>query len=135
MPTKSKSSTTTRRPRAVIERAALDAGRVELGDVLARGHILPSAPGELLREDFLQPMGLSAERLAEGIGLSRARVQALLGGRRAIDAELALRLGRFLGVRPEYWLQVQADHDLGLARRALGRLVQRDVRPYRAAAE
>jgi addiction module HigA family antidote len=76
-------------------------------------------PGEILREEFLEPLGLSAYRLAKGTGLTESAVGDILHGRRAITAATALRFSRFLGCSPEFWLNLQASYDLDAAREQL----------------
>lgn len=72
----------------------------------------PTHPGEMLREDFLPDYGLTVAGLAEAAGVSRQSVNELLGGRRAVSPEMALRLGRLFGNSPEFWLNAQRAVDL-----------------------
>jgi len=76
-------------------------------------------PGEVLLEDWLKPLGMSAYRLAQGSGLTRTAVSQILAGKRSITAETALRLSRFLGCTPQFWLGLQDDYDLEEAEEAL----------------
>lgn len=76
-------------------------------------------PGEMLLEDFLLPMDVSAEALALEIGVPAERVGDILAGRAAITADIDLRFARFFGLSDGFWLNVQADHDLLEQRRAL----------------
>jgi addiction module HigA family antidote len=69
-------------------------------------------PGDTLREDFLVPLGKTPEWLAEGLRLPLSEVVELLEGQRAVTAEIALRLNRFIGCSPDFWLGLQASHDL-----------------------
>ena len=69
-------------------------------------------PGEVLREDFLQPMGISAYRLAKDIGIPQTHVSQILKGERRITADTALRLSRYFGNSARFWLGLQNDHDL-----------------------
>jgi addiction module HigA family antidote len=69
-------------------------------------------PGEVILEEWLKPLEMSAYRLAQGTGMSRTAVSQILAGKRAITAETALRLSRFLGCDPQFWLGLQADYDL-----------------------
>jgi antitoxin HigA-1 len=69
-------------------------------------------PGDIIREDFLIPWQMTAYRLAQGTGMSRTRISQILRGKRAITAETALRLSRFLGCTPEFWLGLQMSYDL-----------------------
>lgn len=75
-------------------------------------------PGQMLREDFLEPMGISAYRLAKGTGLSQTHVSELLRGERSITPMTSLLLGKYLGMSPRFWLNLQNRHDLIKARRA-----------------
>jgi addiction module HigA family antidote len=69
-------------------------------------------PGEVLREEFLVPHGISQYRLAKLIGVPEARVSAICQGKRAVSADTALRLARVFGTTPGFWLGLQADYDL-----------------------
>lgn len=93
----------------------------------------PIHPGETLREEFLEPMGLSAYRLARDIGVPLTRITAILDGKRAITADTALRLSRFFGLSERFWIDLQAGHDLALAKAALGARLDTEVRPLAAA--
>ncbi len=75
----------------------------------------PITPGELLQEEFLQPLGVSQYRLAKAIGVPASRISEIVTGQRAISADTDLRLCRFLGLSPGYWLRAQAVHDTELA--------------------
>ncbi len=77
--------------------------------------LLPITPGELLQEEFLQPLGVSQYRLAKAIGVPASRISEIVTGQRAITADTDLRLCRFLGLSPGYWLRAQAAHDTELA--------------------
>lgn len=86
-------------------------------------------PGEVLREDFLAPMGLSAHQLAMRTRVPATRVGEILHGRRAISPDTALRLARFFGTSAEFWLNLQAAYDLSKARLESGREIQREIEP------
>jgi addiction module HigA family antidote len=75
----------------------------------------PITPGELLQEEFLQPLGVSQYRLAKAIGVPASRISEIVTGQRAITADTDLRLCRFLGLSPGYWLRAQAAHDTEVA--------------------
>ena len=75
----------------------------------------PITPGELLQEEFLLPLGVSQYRLAKAIGVPASRISEIVTGQRAISADTDLRLCRFLGLSPGYWLRAQAAHDTELA--------------------
>ena len=90
----------------------------------------PIHPGEILREDFMQPMGLSINRLARDIDVPPGRISAIVNGKRAITADTALRLGKYFGVSPELWLGLQADYDLRIAQRTVWPEIDKRVRHY-----
>ena len=77
-------------------------------------------PGEVLREEFLIPLGLSAYRLARDIGVPQTRISEILNERRSITADTAERLGRYFNTTPEFWLGLQAEYDLELVRMEKG---------------
>ena len=72
----------------------------------------PIHPGEVLNEDFLVPMGISQYRLAKDIGVHPRRINEIVHGKRAITADTALRLGRYFGIEPEFWMHLQVHYDL-----------------------
>jgi len=74
----------------------------------------PIFPGEILREEFMRPLGLTQYRLAKAIKVPPNRISAIINGKRAITADTALRLGKYFGVSPEIWLDLQSDYDLRL---------------------
>jgi len=86
--------------------------------------IAPVTPGELLREEFLSPMGLSQYRLAKEIGVPAQRIGEIVAGRRAITADTDLRLCRFFGLSDGYWLRAQAAHDTETVRPALAKTLK-----------
>jgi len=69
-------------------------------------------PGEVLLEEFLKPMGITAYRLAKETGVAQTRISQIIKGKRGLSAETALRLGKFFGVSAEFWLGLQNDFDL-----------------------
>jgi antitoxin HigA-1 len=95
--------------------ATLDLSEVESG-----GSLPSVAPGEVLREEFMTPLGLSARALARDMAVPANRITAILRGTRAITAETALLLGRRFGTSAEFWMNLQVMHDLEVARRAFG---------------
>ncbi|HEY9722716.1 MAG TPA: HigA family addiction module antitoxin [Oscillatoriaceae cyanobacterium] len=90
--------------------------------------LTPVHPGEVLREEFLKPIGVSPHALAKAIGAPAPRINEIARGERGVTADTALRLGRYFGVSPEMWLGLQADYDLAIARRKLGEELGR-IRP------
>ena len=89
-------------------------------------------PGEMLREEFLRPLGLSVNALAMALRVPATRIGAIVKGERAVTADTALRLARFFGTSPEFWISLQATHDLTKARVERGAAIERDVRPRAA---
>lgn len=85
-------------------------------------------PGEILSEEFMKPLGVSINALAREIDVPPNRISAIVGGKRAITADTALRLGKHFGVSPELWLGLQADYDLRLATRTTWPKVEPRVR-------
>jgi addiction module HigA family antidote len=77
----------------------------------------PIHPGETLREDVLDPLNMSVNQLAKALGVDSARLNEIVRGRRGITADTALRLARYLGTSAEFWLSLQLDYELRLARR------------------
>jgi len=94
-------------------------------DKLARVH-----PGDVLLEEFIRPMGLSQNRLAIDIGVDTRRINEIVLGKRAITADTALRLSRFFGNSPQFWMGLQSQYDLDIAQDQLGKRLDREVRPY-----
>lgn len=99
-----------------------------------RKKLAPVHPGEILREDFMGPLGLSANRLAMELRVPVTRIADLVRERRAITPDTALRLARFFNTTPRYWLNLQAAFDLQSAEDELREQIERDVRPMAKAA-
>lgn len=91
--------------------------------------IPPVHPGEILLGDFMEPLGLTQYALAKALGVPALRISQIVRGQRAISADTALRLSRYFGTRPEWWLDLQTHHDLELARDNLEVRIARTVRP------
>lgn len=89
-------------------------------------------PGEILDEEFLKPLGLSVNALAIALRVPATRIGAIVKGEQAVTADTALRLARFFGTSPEFWVNLQAMHDLTKARRESGQAIERDVHPRAA---
>ncbi len=89
----------------------------------------PVTPGELLLEDFLEPMGISRYRLAKEIGVPAQRIGEIVAGRRAVTADTDLRLCRFFGLSNGYWLRAQVAHDTEVAEEALADQLKR-IKPW-----
>lgn len=76
-------------------------------------------PGEILLEEFLKPMGISAYRLARDIGVPQMRISEIIAGKRAVTVDTGLRLSRYFGLNDGFWIGLQLDHDAALAKDAL----------------
>jgi addiction module HigA family antidote len=90
-------------------------------------------PGEILLEEFLRPLGLSQNRLARDVNLSAGRINDIVHGRRSITAITALRFAKYFGTTPEFWLGLQAEFDLRVARREVWPAEEPRVRTRQAA--
>jgi addiction module HigA family antidote len=90
----------------------------------------PIHPGEVLLEEFIKPMDLSQNRLAIDIGVDARRINEIVLGKRSITADTALRLARFFGNSPQFWLGLQTQYDLDVTEDQLGKRLDREVRPY-----
>ncbi len=95
--------------------------------------MLPVHPGETLREDFLKPLGLTANRLAAELFVPVTRINDIARCRRSITADTALRLARYFGTTPQFWINLQSHYELELAQDARGPEISSRVRPHRAA--
>ena len=115
-----------------IKREDLDAGRIDFADVTTGKRLPLIHPGEILRDDFLALMKISVYSLAQVIKVPRSRVNDIVLGRRGISADTAFRLARYFGTSPEFWINLQARHDLDVADRKLRRRIEREVAPRAA---
>ena len=93
--------------------------------VLVPTHRAPTSPGEMLLEEFLEPMGITQSEFAERIGVTFQRVNAIVNGRRGITADTALRFARFFGTSPGFWMNLQTMTDLFEAQRAAGKEIEK----------
>ncbi len=94
----------------------------------------PVHPGEILLEDFLNPMGITRYRLAKSIGVPQRRIDEICAGKRAITADTAMRLARFFGTDAQSWMNLQAAYDLEVAEMSLAERIEREVKPLKEAA-
>ena len=92
----------------------------------------PIHPGEILAEEFMKPMAISINRLARDIEVPPGRISEIVNGKRGITADTALRLARFFGTSPDVWLGIQTEYDLRVAKRTVGREIERRIDPYAA---
>lgn len=88
----------------------------------------PIHPGEILREEFMKPLDISANALSGKLGVTAARVNEIVNERRGITADTALRLARCFSTTPEFWMNLQQRFELETARRSVGRTVERQVK-------
>jgi addiction module HigA family antidote len=96
--------------------------------VMEEERLPPIHPGEVLWEDFMQPLGLSQYRLAQDLGVPALRISQIVRGKRAITADTALRLARYFGTSANVWMRLQARYDLEVAETELAERVQREVK-------
>jgi addiction module HigA family antidote len=98
------------------------------------GKLSPVHPGEVLLEEFLKPMSLSQNRLALDIGVPARRINEIVLGKRGVTADTALRLARYFGTSPQFWLGLQKDYELDVAADALEERLEREVKVFVPAA-
>jgi addiction module HigA family antidote len=115
-----------------IKREDWDAGRIDLADVVTGKRLPPAHPGEVLRDDFLEPMQISVYTLAQAIKVPRSRVNDIVLGRRGITADTAFRLARYFGTSPQFWMNLQAHYDFDVADRKIRRRIEREIAPRAA---
>ncbi|MCX8145391.1 MAG: HigA family addiction module antitoxin [Azovibrio sp.] len=90
-------------------------------------------PGEILLEEFMKPLGITARQLAADIDVSPSRISEIVHGRRPITADTALRLGLYFGMEPRFWINLQAEHDMRIAMRELRDKVAPRIRAFHPA--
>ncbi len=93
----------------------------------------PITPGEILLEEFLKPMGISQNKIARDIDVPVARINDIVHARRSITADTALRFGKYFGVTAEFWVNLQARHDLKIAKRTAWPEIEKSIRPHKPA--
>ena len=91
--------------------------------------LAPVHPGDILLEEFLAPMGISQYRLAKDINVPPRRINEIVHGTRAVTADTALRLARYLGTTERFWMNLQTQYDLDLQRDRLGHRIEREIIP------
>ena len=102
---------------------------------MRRRKLPPVHPGEILLEEFLNPMGISQYRLAKETSVPPRRINEIVHGTRSISADTALRLARYFGTTERFWLNLQAHFDLELAKDRLGSRLEREVKVLQTAGE
>ena len=95
-----------------------------------RKKLAPVHPGEILLEEFMKPLGLSQNRLGRDLGVSPRRINEIVHGKRSVTADTALRLSRYCGTSAEFWLGLQADYDLDLAKDLWEGKIEREVQLF-----
>jgi len=115
-----------------IKRDDIDNRKADFSDVATGRRLPPVHPGEILRDEFLTPMGISVYELANAIKVPRSRANDIVLGRRAITTDTAMRLGRYFGTSSEFWIALQARYDLDVADRTLRRKIEHEVAPRAA---
>ena len=94
---------------------------------MAARKLAPVHPGEILLQDFLEPLGVSQYRLAHDISVPPRRINEIVHGKRAVTADTALRLARYFGTSERFWLNLQAQYDLEVQRDLLGGRLKKEV--------
>ncbi len=97
---------------------------------MAKSKLDPVHPGEILFEEFLKPMGLSQNQLANDIGVPPRRINEIVHGKRRVTADTALRLAKYFKMSPEFWLGLQMDYELDLEMDRLGDRLSKEVGEY-----
>jgi len=87
-------------------------------------------PGDILLEEFLKPMGISQAQLAKKLSVPPNRINQIINGKREITADTALRLGKFFGIEPEFWLNLQVRFNMKIAMKKTGKQIEREVKQY-----
>lgn len=89
----------------------------------------PVHPGEMLREEWLEPLGMNANQLAKSLGVNRQTVYEIVGERRGLSAEMALRLSRWSGTSDRFWMNLQSRYEYEVAKMEHGEEIEREVEP------
>jgi addiction module HigA family antidote len=89
----------------------------------------PINPGEILRQDFLEPLGISINKLSRDLAVPPHRISEIVNGKRAITADTALRLQRYFGVEAQFWLNLQTEYDLRMMKRKIWADIERRIIP------
>ena len=97
---------------------------------MAAKRLPPVHPGEILWEEFMKPLGISQNRLGRDLGVSPRRINEIVHGKRSVTADTALRLSRYFGTSAEFWLGLQTDYDLDVARDELEEKIAREVKHF-----
>lgn len=106
--------------------------KTDFSDVASGKRLASVHPGAVLLKDFIEPMGISRYRVAKNIGVAQRRIDLICRGEAAVSAEMALRLGFLFGTKPEFWINLQAQYDLEVVERAVGKQISKRVVPLAA---
>ena len=98
---------------------------------MAAKRLRPVHPGDILAHDFMEPFELSAYKLAKELGVSAPTVNEIVRRRRAVTAEMALRLARYFGTTAQLWQNLQSQYDLEIASQKIGKKVERAIQPLK----
>jgi len=91
--------------------------------------LAPITPGEILKEDFMEPLGISINKLSRDLGVPPNRISEIVNGKRAITADTALRLQRYFNIEAQFWLNLQAEYDLRMTKRKIWSDLKRRIIP------
>jgi len=89
----------------------------------------PIHPGEILREEFLRPLGITPEELAEDTGAPVSHINEIIDGKKPISADTALRLSRYFGMSERFWMNLQVHYDLEIVKDRTGDTIEREIKP------
>ena len=103
--------------------------------IITRGKVMakklsPITPGDVLLEEFLRPLDISQNQLAKDINVPANRISQIIHGKREISADTALRLGRYFGIEPEFWLNLQVRYNMKIARNKVGKVIEKEVKVH-----
>ena len=90
--------------------------------------LTPITPGDILLEEFLRPMEITQNQLAKDINVPANRVSQIIHGKREITADTALRLGKYFGIEPEFWLNLQMRYNMKIAKNKVGKIIEKEVK-------
>lgn len=110
-----------------------DINSIDFSDVTTGNKLPPIHPGEILREEFLAPLGMTANALALALKVPAPRINDIVREKRAITPDTALRLARYFGASAEFWLNLQTAYDLRLAKQQALAAIERDIVPRESA--
>ncbi len=92
--------------------------------------LTPITPGDVLLEEFIKPMGISQNKLAKDIHVPANRISQIIHGKREITADTALRLGKYFGIEPEFWLNLQVRYNMKIAKNKIGKRIEKEVKHH-----